>query len=130
MRAWLAVDAGRVRFVAGATMLPAAVAAVRLVARRRPARAEVRSSCQPARRLWVRTKNGHYFPNPRLQLRAGDDGWQPVYERLALDWIDRGCGREIDHRPRAAESIQWLRESLERALRGEPPPEEPGAQLF
>jgi hypothetical protein len=94
------------------------------------ARAEVRSSYQPARRLWVRTKNGHYFPNPQLQLRAGDDGWQPVYERLALDWIDRGCGREADHRPRPAESIRWVRESLERALRDEPPPEDPGAQLF
>ncbi|MBN8510312.1 MAG: AAA family ATPase [Burkholderiales bacterium] len=94
------------------------------------ARAEVRSSYQPARRLWVRTKNGHYFPNPQLQLRAGDDGWQPVYERLALDWIDRGCGRESDHRPRPAESIQRVRESLERALRDEPPLQEPGAQLF
>ena len=29
------------------------------------ARAEVHSSYQPARRLWVRTRNGHYFPNPR-----------------------------------------------------------------
>jgi hypothetical protein len=59
------------------------------------ARAEVHSSYQPARRLWVRTRNGHYFPNPQMRLRVGD-GWQPVYERLALQWIDRGCGREID----------------------------------
>lgn len=85
------------------------------------ARAEVHSSYQPARRLWVRAKNGHYFPNPQLQLRDGE-GWQPVYERLALDWIDRGCGREIDHRPRPAESIQWVRETLERAAQPAPPP--------
>ena len=91
------------------------------------ARAEVHSSYQPARRLWVRTKNGHYFPNPQMQLRAGDD-WQPVYERLALHWIDRGCGREIDHRPRPVESIQWVREALARASEPEPPPVDPDGQ--
>ena len=91
------------------------------------ARAEVHSSYQPARRLWVRTKNGHYFPNPQMQLRAGDD-WQPVYDRLALAWIDRGCGREIDHRPRPVESIQWVREALERASEPEPPPADPDGQ--
>jgi hypothetical protein len=78
------------------------------------ARAEVHGTYQPARRLWVRVKNGHYFPNPQMQLRSGE-GWEPVYERLALDWIDRGCGREIDHRPRPAESIRWVREALGRA---------------
>jgi hypothetical protein len=95
------------------------------------ARAEVHSSYQPARRLWVRAKNGHYFPNPQMQLRAGepaDSAWQPVYERLALDWIDRGCGREIDYRPRPAESIQWVREALERAAEPEPPPADPDGQ--
>ncbi|MFL6663682.1 MAG: UvrD-helicase domain-containing protein [Rhizobacter sp.] len=92
------------------------------------ARAEAHSSYQPARRLWVRTKNGHYFPNPQLQLRAGE-GWQPVYERLALDWIDRGCGREISYRPRPEESIQWVREALERVERNEPAPAaDPGGQ--
>ncbi|MBK9362209.1 MAG: AAA family ATPase [Rubrivivax sp.] len=92
------------------------------------ARAEVHSSYQPARRLWVRVKNGHYFPNPQMLLRAGE-GWQPVYERLALDWIDRGCGREIDHRPRPAESIQWVREALVRAPEPEPAvPAEPDGQ--
>jgi hypothetical protein len=91
------------------------------------ARAEVHSSYQPARRLWVRTKNGHYFPNPDMQLRV-DEGWQPVYERLALAWIDRGCGREIDHRPRPSESIQWAREALQRATEPEPPSAEPDGQ--
>lgn len=84
------------------------------------ARAEVHGSYQPARRLWVRTKNGHYFPNPAMQLRAGE-GWQPVYEQMALSWIDRGCGREIGHRPRPAESIQWAREALARAAEPELP---------
>lgn len=91
------------------------------------ARAEVHGSYQPARRLWVRTKNGHYFPNPEMQLRAGD-GWQAAYEQLALDWIDRGCGREIDHRPRPSESIQWAREALARGAQPEPRPTDPGAQ--
>jgi hypothetical protein len=77
------------------------------------ARAEVHAGYQPARRLWVRSRNGHYFPNPRMQLRAGDD-WQPVYEQRSLDWIDRGCGREIDHLPRPMASIGWVREALER----------------
>ena len=84
------------------------------------ARAEVHSSYQPARRLWVRVKNGHYFPNPQMQLRV-DESWQPAYDRLALEWIDRGCGRDIDHRPRPAESIQWVREALERGAPPEPP---------
>ena len=95
------------------------------------ARAEVHSSYQPARRLWVRTKNGHYFPNPQLQLRAdehADAGWKPVYERLALGWIDRGCGREIDYRPRPADSIQWVRETLERAGQPQPAPGDEGGR--
>jgi hypothetical protein len=58
-------------------------------------------------------RNGHYFPSPRMRLRSGD-GWQPVYERLALDWIDRGCGLAIDHRPRPMESIRWASESIAR----------------
>jgi hypothetical protein len=91
------------------------------------ARAEVHSSYQPARRLWVRTKNGHYFPNPDMQLRVGE-GWQPVYERLSLTWIDRGCGREIDHRPRPSESIQWAREALERSTEPEPTTADPAGQ--
>ena len=92
------------------------------------ARAEVQSSYQPARRLWVRTKNGHYFPSPQMQLRAGDD-WQPVYERLALHWIDRGCGGEIGHRPRPVESIQWVQEALDRLVSDKtPPPADPEGQ--
>ena len=55
------------------------------------ARAEVDSSYKPARKLWARTKNGHYLPNPAMQLRRSD-GWQGVYEALSLEWVDRGTG--------------------------------------
>jgi hypothetical protein len=89
--------------------------------------AEVHSGHQPARRLWVRTRNGRCLPNPQMRLRVGD-GWQPVYERLALDWIDRGCGREIDHRPRPLESVQWVRDALERVVQQEPLPADPQGQ--
>ena len=40
-----------------------------------------------------RTCNGHYLPNPALLLRKGD-GWQPVYQALGLDWLDRGAGKD------------------------------------
>jgi hypothetical protein len=91
------------------------------------ARAEVHSGYQPARRLWARAKNGHYFPNPQMQLRDGE-GWQPVYERLALDWIDRGCGRDTDYWPRPVESVQWVRQAPEQTAEPEPPPADPEAQ--
>lgn len=61
------------------------------------ARAEVDSDYRPARRLWLRMKNGHYLPNPALRLRVqdahGQEQWQPVYEVLALPAIERGNGR-------------------------------------
>ena len=61
------------------------------------ARAEVESSYQPARRLWQRMRSGHYLPNQALQLRVtdahGQQSWQPVYQVLRLDLIERGNGR-------------------------------------
>jgi hypothetical protein len=65
------------------------------------ARAEVESSYRPARKLWARTRIGHYLPNPAMRLRKGE-AWQGVYEALALDWIDIGTGSEgsIVARPR------------------------------
>lgn len=57
------------------------------------ARAEVESSYRPARKLWARTRTGHYLPNPAMLLRKGE-AWRPVYEALALDWIDRGTGSD------------------------------------
>ena len=84
------------------------------------ARAEVHGSYQPARRLWVRTRNGHYLPNPEMQLRVAE-AWQPVYDVLALDWVDKGCGREIDHFPRPMESIAWVRETMQAGGTGADP---------
>lgn len=84
------------------------------------ARAEVHSSYLPARRLWVRARNGHYFPNPQMQLRAGE-GWQPVYEQLALDWLDRGCGGVIDYGLRPAQWIARVLAIVERGPGARPP---------
>jgi AAA domain/Ankyrin repeat len=69
------------------------------------ARAEVESGYKPARKLWARTRNGHYLPNPELLLRKGE-GWQPVYEALKLDWVDRGTGSDAKFgvRPAAVQS--------------------------
>ena len=66
------------------------------------ARAERDSSYRPARRLWARARNGYYAPNPAMLLRVGD-AWVPVFDVLALDWVDRGCGRDnrFDWRPKA-----------------------------
>jgi len=59
------------------------------------ARAEVHSAYLPARRLWVRAANGHYLPNPLLQLRThassvNVQAWRPVYDVLNLMWVDAG----------------------------------------
>ncbi len=63
------------------------------------ARAEVQSQYQPARRLWMRTKNGYYLPNPQLQLRTHNEegsGWRGVYEVLNLAWVDAGTAQLND----------------------------------
>ena len=72
------------------------------------ARAEVQSQYQPARKLWVRTKNGHYLPNPDMQLRthnADSTGWCAVYESLNLAWVDAGTNRSVSWAQSLAE---WL----------------------
>ena len=71
------------------------------------ARAEVGTAYQPARKLWVRASNGHYLPNPALQLRAGDT-WTPVYSAMALDWVDQGCGDGELYRPKPLELVARL----------------------
>lgn len=71
------------------------------------ARAEISSAYQPARKLWVRASNGHYLPNPALLLRSGE-AWKPVYELMALDWVDRGCGDDEPYRPRPLERVARL----------------------
>ncbi len=71
------------------------------------ARAEASSAYQPARKLWVRASNGHYLPNPALQLRTAD-AWTPVYTVMALDWVDRGCGDGEAFRPKPLELVAQL----------------------
>lgn len=75
------------------------------------ARAEAESNYRPARRLWARTRMGHYLPNPAMLLRKGD-AWRPVYEALALDWVDRGTGGMRDVMTRPAHAVARLRQSL------------------
>jgi hypothetical protein len=71
------------------------------------ARAELSSAYQPARKLWVRASNGHYLPNPALQLRSVDT-WTSVYTVMALDWVDRGCGDGELYRPKPQEMVARL----------------------
>jgi hypothetical protein len=75
------------------------------------ARAEVDSSYWPARKLWARTMNGHYLPNPALLLRKGDE-WRPVYEALSLAWVDEGTGFDEPYAPRPAEVVARLQRRL------------------
>ena len=75
------------------------------------ARAEVDSSYKPARKLWARTRNGYYLPNPAMLLRQRD-GWQPVYDALKLDWVDRGSGNESTYRTRPAAAVARLNDRL------------------
>jgi hypothetical protein len=60
------------------------------------ARGEVNSSYKPARKLWRRAENGHYFPNPDLLVRWGED-WLAVYELLNMPWIDMGTASLNDY---------------------------------
>ncbi|MCL1961171.1 MAG: hypothetical protein FWG56_05230, partial [Desulfovibrionaceae bacterium] len=85
-------------------------------------RAEAESSYLPARRLWQRMRNGHYLPNPALQLRVpGEHGqpvWQPVYQVLRLDLIERGNGRGwgwLGH------AYRRLMKTIDMPLQAEPP---------
>jgi hypothetical protein len=57
------------------------------------ARAEVHSSYQPSRQLWLRTQNGYYVLNPELQLRAHSGaGWVPWKQWLNQPLVHAGCG--------------------------------------
>jgi hypothetical protein len=75
------------------------------------ARAEVDSGYRPARRLWARTRNGHYLPNPAMLLRKGED-WRPVYEAIKLDWIDQGTGTDRGYSTRPASVMTRLKDRL------------------
>jgi len=60
------------------------------------ARAEVTGSYQPARKLWVRMRNGYYLPNPQLLMRVpvanGGSEWRPLYAANRVDLITQGTG--------------------------------------
>lgn len=73
------------------------------------ARAEVDSNYRPARKLWARTRNGHYLPNPEMLLRKGET-WQPVYDALSLDWVDRGTGTDEMFSVRPAGVVDRIRQ--------------------
>ena len=75
------------------------------------ARAEVDSGYKPARKLWARTRKGHYLPNPGMLLRCGE-GWAPVYEALRLDWIDRGTGTDEPYGVKPVARVQRVRARL------------------
>jgi hypothetical protein len=75
------------------------------------ARAEVGSSYRPARKLWARTRNGHYLPNPLMLLRKGD-GWRAVYEAVKLDWVDKGTGNDEPYSARPASVVARLTDRL------------------
>lgn len=83
------------------------------------ARAEVDSRYQPARKLWTRTRNGHYLPNPELLLRKAD-AWRPVYEALRLDWVDRGTGSDEMVAMRPGDVVARMRQRAAAALDGAP----------
>jgi hypothetical protein len=74
------------------------------------ARAEVDSAYKPARKLWARTLTGHYLPNPAMLLRKGET-WQPVYDALKLDWVDRGTGTNRQFRIRPAFMVARMQDA-------------------
>jgi hypothetical protein len=46
-----------------------------------------------------------------MLLRKGD-AWRPVYEALALDWVDRGTGVNREFTTRPAVAVARLRQRL------------------
>ena len=68
--------------------------------------------CQArARKLWARTRNGHYLLNPAMQLRRGE-GWQPVLEALSFDWLNRGTASAKPFGTSPASVVAQLKERL------------------
>jgi hypothetical protein len=74
------------------------------------ARAETQSQYMPARKLWMRTKNGYYLPNPQLMLRTApgqdDAEWMPMLEMLNLPWVDAGTKRPVEWAQGLAEMFE------------------------
>jgi hypothetical protein len=86
------------------------------------ARAEVSSTYAPARKLWLRMRNGHYLPNPAMRLRVsvagGQQEWRPVYEVLRLDIVERGNGRGWG---RLGSTYRWMLLEAGMTAQAEPP---------
>jgi hypothetical protein len=86
------------------------------------ARAEVSSTYAPARKLWLRMRNGHYLPNPAMRLRVSVAGcqqeWRPVYEVLRLDIVERGNGRGWG---RLGSTYRWMLLEAGMTAQAEPP---------
>ena len=80
------------------------------------ARGEVKSTYTPARKLWCRTRNGHYFPNPQMLLRKGED-WQPVYERFNIPWVDMGTATQSEYGARPLDIIAQLGDDKSEEIR-------------
>jgi hypothetical protein len=76
------------------------------------ARAEVDSPYLPARKLWLRTMNGHYLPNPRMSIRqaSGDAhaNWRPIYDVLNLQWVDQGSASPHDFEPNMTQFLETM----------------------
>ena len=51
------------------------------------------------------------LPKAALLLRKGD-GWQPVYQALGLDWLDRAAGTDEMFSPRPGLVVDMLVERL------------------
>ena len=75
------------------------------------ARGEINSSYTPARKLWIRTQNGHYFPNPDLLIRVGDE-WESIYDCLNMPWIDRGTVSEDQYGAKPMLTITGLQNRI------------------
>lgn len=56
------------------------------------ARSEVHSTYPSSRRLLLRERQGHYLPNPGVQLRVvdpdGTERWRPIFEVLNVAWLE------------------------------------------
>ena len=86
------------------------------------ARAEAASTYLPARKLWVRSYNGHYLPNPALQLRQLGEGentpWRGVFDVLNLTWVDEGTAESRHIYPSQAFIIEQTKRRLQGLVSG------------
>jgi hypothetical protein len=76
------------------------------------ARAEVDSPYLPARKLWMRTMNGYYLPNPHMLIRTltGDAiaKWRPIYDALNVEWVAAGTAAPYDFGSSLTELVEAM----------------------